>query len=218
MVQLNNEEAKQQLESILNKQEYQAYYKNHESFIGMWWDRAKEWIGDLLSDWFRSFEPTSGVSEGILMIIVIVAICLILLLVVYLWKNVSRARKFRASPIQTLHEMDWTYERHITEAEKYEEKGNYTLASRHMFLALLLFLHEKEWLEAKIWKTNWDYYEELSKRDRSQAEQFFELTLLFDEATYGERNIERDEHQRYRSSILNLFIHNPRINQQGQVD
>ena len=66
-----------------------------------------------------------------------------------------------------------------------------------MFLALLLYFHEKEWLEARIWKTNWEYYEEIRKVNQEWADQFYHLALLFDEATYGERKVDKEEYIRF---------------------
>ena len=79
---------------------------------------------------------------------------------------------------------------------------DYTLSTRHLFLALLLYFHEKEWLEARIWKTNWEYYDELKKVNQEWAEQFYHLAYFFDEVTYGERNVQKEEYIQFHNEAM----------------
>ena len=60
-----------------------------------------------------------------------------------------------------------------------ESSGEYSQATRHLFLAILLFFDEKGWLVAKRWKTNWEYYDELVRTDKKRAERFFDFALLY---------------------------------------
>ena len=101
--------------------------------------------------------------------------------------------------------MSWSFQKHLNEAKRQEELAQYSHATRHLFLALLLFFHEKEWLEARIWKTNWEYYEELKKVNTDYANQFYDLALLFDEATYGEKSVDQKEFEQFRHAVMNWF-------------
>src|SRR5699024_4298162 len=97
-------------------------------------------------------------------------------------------------PLKYISENEWSSHNHLSEAEKQASAGNYSVAVRHMFLALLLYFHENDMVEAKSWKTNWDYCDELRKVNQPLAEQFYHLALLFDEVFYGERVMTRDEY------------------------
>jgi hypothetical protein len=130
----------------------------------------------------------------------------LLLIILFLIFFIKRKRTLRhRKPIQTKNEMEWSYRRHVSEAKKNESLEEYTISTRHMFLALLLYYHEKEWLKARIWKTNWDYYDELRKIDQEEANQFYNLALLFDEVTYGERIVIKEEYFKYRDEVSSLL-------------
>lgn len=195
-------QAKEQLENILNQKEYQVYYEDNRNFLEVWWDAAKSWLADLLSNLFSSFEPSSGMAGTILILTVVV---LVVLLIVFLaGRSYRRKRLFRDNkPLQSSKEISWSFHNHLAEARKQEDLQQFSAAARHLFLALLLYFHEKEWLEARIWKTNWEYYDELRKVSQGGAEHFYNLALVFDEVAYGERTIEQMEYIQYKNSVMN---------------
>ncbi|WP_404452166.1 DUF4129 domain-containing protein [Virgibacillus necropolis] len=194
--------AKEELGNILSQKEYQVYYEDNRNFLEVWWDRAKSWLADLLSNMFSSFEPSSGAAEGILILIIIV---LVVLLLVFLARhNYHRKQALRDNkPLQSINEMNWSFRNHLSEARKQEDLYQYSISTRHLFLALLLYFHEKEWLEARIWKTNWEYYDELRNVNQDGAEQFYNLALVFDEVAYGERTINQTEFIQYKNKVMN---------------
>ncbi|MDC3414178.1 DUF4129 domain-containing protein [Aquibacillus sp. 3ASR75-11] len=198
---LQENKARDELQAILDGQEYQKYY-NDKSMIEIWWENVKEWLADLLAKWFPSIEA-SGNTAGAIMVGIVVAVVIVLLIVlVLLFRNRQRARTFRNhQPIQSINEMNWSYKQHLEEATKQEELGIYALSTRHLFLALLLYFHDKGWLEAKVWKTNWEYYDELLKVNQHRASAFYDLALLFEEVTYGERDLNHEEYDQYKSKI-----------------
>ncbi|WP_205677325.1 DUF4129 domain-containing protein [Aquibacillus halophilus] len=199
----NEKRARDQLEDILSRQEFQVYYEDNRNFIERWWDQARSWVADLLANWFSSIEPSSGLPDGILISVVIVILTTLIVIIFVAARSYRRKRTFRDhTAIKSIKEMDWSFENHLTEAKKQGELQQYTIATRHLFLALLLYLHEKEWLEARIWKTNWEYYDELRQFNQNSAEQFYNLALLFDEVTYGERDINQPQFMEYRDEVI----------------
>lgn len=74
-------------------------------------------------------------------------------------------------------------------------------------MALLLFFHDKEWLEAKLWKTNWEYYDELRKVKQAWADEFYDLALVFDEVAYGEYEIDQVEYNQFREKTFAWLEH-----------
>jgi hypothetical protein len=200
---LMEEEAREKLEEILNGDEYRIYYADTRNSLQIWWDDIKAWLADLLFRLFPSMEDTNGTAGNILILILgLVIIGMVVVLSIY----ISRYRKNRTikakQPFQSSNELEWSYHQHVAEAKKYESVEDYSLATRHLFLGMLLYFHEKEWLEAKIWKTNWEYYEELRKGHKDQAEVFFNFALLFDRATYGKQQVFKDEYQPYREIAI----------------
>ncbi|WP_061810312.1 DUF4129 domain-containing protein [Rossellomorea vietnamensis] len=196
---LNENRARDQLEEILEGEEYKAYLQDHQGLLSGLWEKAKEWIRDLLGNIDPSLEPTGGAASGILITLIVIVVGILLLIAFNAVRNGVRRRKFRSNkPLQSMNEMEWSYTRHLEEARKHEDLGDYSKATRHMFLALLLYFHEREYLEARVWKTNWEYYEELRKVNQRWADRFYRLALLFDEVAYGEREVEKEEYLHYK--------------------
>lgn len=199
----NTQQAKKQLHDILSQKEYQIYHQDNRNFLEVWWDHAKHWIAEQISKWFASFEPSSGLAAGILITIGVIVLALLALIVFLVIRAVKRRRTFHDhQPLQAVEEHEWASRDHLSEASRQEARENYSLATRHMFLALLLHFHENGWLEARSWKTNWDYFDELRKVNARSAEQFYNLALLFDEVFYGERAMQKQDYIPYRDEAL----------------
>lgn len=203
---LDANKARDDLEDILKSQEYQVYYNDSKGFIATWWDHAKDWIAAQLEKLFPAIDSASGASGPILISIIVVIIILLALSTFFLIRHTRRTRLLhKQKPLQSMKEMNWTYQKHLEEAEKQEALGAYTLSTRHLFLALLLYFHEKGLLEARIWKTNWEYYDELRKVDLQKAELFFKLAHFFEEVTYGERNVQKEEYSQFHNEARKVL-------------
>jgi flagellar biosynthesis/type III secretory pathway M-ring protein FliF/YscJ len=198
----NPDKARERLEEILSQREYQIYYEENRNFLQIMWDRLTTWFQELLAEWFSGLEPSNAFADTLLVILIGVVILLALVVLFFVVRSVRRkqeARKYQ--PFQSADELEWSVKRHLKEAEKLADAGNYSLGVRHQFLALLLYFHDLELLKAHVWKTNWDYFAELQKKDKQRAEAFYELARTFDEAVYGEREMEQMEYEHYRENV-----------------
>jgi hypothetical protein len=201
MAQIND--ARDRIDEILNEKEYRIYYDESRNVFQEWWNKVKEWLADLLESLFPAIESGSGAADVVLILVILAAILLVGIAVFLLVRNQTRKAKFnKHKPLHSVEELNWTYQKHLREAIKYEENEHFSPATRHLFLALLLFFHEKEWLEARVWKTNWEYYDELRIVNQSWAVQFYDLALVFDEVTYGEYEIDRAEYSQFREKVF----------------
>ena len=199
----NVDVTRDELEKILNGDEYTDYTNQSSNVFLIWWEKVKSWLADLLEQLFPSLEKTSVLAGPILTIFIVVGLLLIAIVLFFIIRNGNRKRKFRdKTPLQSMKEIDWSYQMHLTEAMKQESLEQLSPATRHLFLALLLYFHEKEWLKARIWKTNWEYYEELKIVSQQSADQFYHLAYFFDEATYGEREVQRAEYMQFRMEVM----------------
>jgi hypothetical protein len=202
---LNANKARDHIEEILKKQEYQVYNNHSRGLIETWWEKAKEWIASQLEKLFPSIKSASNASSAILIALIVVVILLLAYAAFILIRNTRRNRDLRKQkPLQSLKNWNWTYLEHLEEAEKLESLGEYTESIRHLFLAMLLYYHEKDWLEARIWKTNWDYYEELRKVNQQNADQFNEVARFFEDVAYGEHKVSLEEYQPFRTKISGI--------------
>ncbi|MEH7121080.1 DUF4129 domain-containing protein [Neobacillus vireti] len=203
---LNANKARDDIGEILQKQEYQVYYNHSNGLIATWWEKAKEWFASQLEKLFPSIKSASGASSAILLSIIVIVILFLAVSAFILIRNTSRNRLMRKQKLlQSFKEGNWTYLRHLEEAAKQESLDDFTESTRHLFLAMLIYYHEKEWLEARIWKTNWDYYAELKKVSQQNADDFFELAHFFEDAAYGERKVSPEEYKLFQTKIRDLL-------------
>lgn len=200
---LDADQARERLREILNRAEYKVYEDQPKGFLQSWWDNAKEWMARQLEKLFPSYEATSAAAGPVLAVIIGLIVIVLGAAAYFVIRNTRRSRQYRdKSPLQSMRELDWTSDMHLSEALKQEQQHDYSKAARHLFLALLLYFHEKKWLEARIWKTNWEYYDELKKINQNWADQFYHLARVFDEVTYGERKLEKEEYDKFRKEAM----------------
>ncbi len=205
MIMFNTDKARGDLEEILKRKEYTVYYES-KGLFATWWDKAKEWIATQLEKLFPAIDSASRVSGTILIAIIVLIVFLLVIAAFFVIRNMRRNQVLRKQkPLQSRREMNWTSQRHLEEAEKHVRIEDFTLSTRHLFLALLLSLHEKGLLEARIWKTNWDYYDELRKVDQVIAEQFFQFAQLFEEVAYGERTVMKEEYLQFHHEVWKVL-------------
>ncbi|WP_163539422.1 hypothetical protein [Gracilibacillus sp. YIM 98692] len=197
-----HEQAKETIENILEQHEYQIYYEDHRSFLKKVWDKLTTWVGDWLKEWFASFEPDSTASNVIVSLIIFTLLVSIIVgAFLIINKMIQNKRLGKRKPFRT-QDIEWQYHEHLYEVERQEKNENYPLATRHLFLALLLLLHDKGWLEKKNWKTNWDYDKELRQSDHYLADKFYQTALYFEQITYGEQAAYLEEYQVYKTKVL----------------
>ncbi|WP_373894405.1 DUF4129 domain-containing protein [Virgibacillus sp. CBA3643] len=190
------------LQDILDQPEYQIYYEDNRNFLEVWWDQLKSWFSELLSNLLPSLEPSQEFANAVLIVIVSIIILVIAFAIFLAFRKGKRSRTFRDYQPLATSEKDWAYRDHLAEARKLEDNENYTGATRHMFLALLLYFHAKKWLMARNWKTNWEYFAELKDVDQQIAVPFYNLALLFDQVVYGERHLQKEEYIAFRDEIM----------------
>ncbi|WP_042355811.1 DUF4129 domain-containing protein [Bacillus rubiinfantis] len=198
---LDDLKARDELKDILNQKEYRVYHEA-KGLLATWWEQAKQWLSEKLQALFPALKVSDSAAGSVLIIVIVIVLLLLALSTFLLLRNHKRNRLLRKQkPLQSRQELDWTYTQHLREAGRLEAGGDYRSAVRHLFLGLLLFFHEKGWLEARIWKTNWEYYEELSKVGQAHAQQFYYLARFFDEVTYGEQVIDKAEYDEFVANI-----------------
>jgi hypothetical protein len=203
MKMLDTKKARDILEDILNKKEYTAYQNDAKGLFESLWEKAKDWLADILAKLFPSIESVNGASGKILLAIIVAVVILLTLSLLLIIRKRKRNRVLHEQkPLQSLNEINWSFQRHLEEAGKCESLEEYKLSTRHMFLALLLYFHEKDWIEARIWKTNWEYFDELRKVNQQWANQFYGLAAFFDEVTYGDRKVQKEDFNQFRTGAM----------------
>ncbi len=196
--------AKEKIDQILEQDEYQVYYEEQENLFQYLLNQIGKWLLNLLQKLFPQFQITDKAVDVTMYIVGAVGIVVLILLIVLIKRSLTSNRTSRSSahPVQHKNELAWSSDKHLQEASSYKRKGDYQQAIRHVFLAMLLYFDQQKWIEARVWKTNWDYYEELKKINLVWATQFYEIAQRFEEVTYGEREVDEQEYESYRQQAL----------------
>lgn len=210
------DQAREKIEEIVNTEEYLKYYEDNRGFLERWWDSVVEWFNELLSKIFGSISPANGFVTGLVIVIAIIVITLVLLAIFFLLRHYRRKLHYREHhQLYSKQEKDWTHVEHLSEADKQEARGNLQLATRHLFLALLLNFHERGYVEARISKTNWEYFEEIKQQEKVRAESFYKLARIFDDVVYGEQPVDSASYQSYKESVLRWVLTSEQKQEEG---
>lgn len=191
-----------QLNDILDQREYQIYYEDRRGIFQRIWDFFAEWIKKLLDLIFESFDPNT--TLGNTLVTTIMVVLLIIVVVGILATTIIIIRKKRLAthrPFDQPVNQNWGWNDHLQAAQQYADESNYRLATRHQFLAFLLFLNHTDWIETKRWKTNWEYYDELRERKKELAIDFYQFALFFERITYGEQEVTINDYEPYQKEI-----------------
>jgi len=196
-----NQEMREELDSILSKAEYQAYYQDNRSLLQRLWDSFRDWLLEILSYFDINLEPSSQVANIVVLTIVFIIAILLLVLVLFLIKRIIKRRALKSKNIFLSDEADWTYQQHMDEAIRYQSEQQFELATRHTFLAFLLFLQEYDLLEIKRWKTNWEYANELASNEPTLVSKYQTTAHFFEKVTYGDEPVSEGQFQQYFENI-----------------
>lgn len=184
----NNEE----LQNLKNDPELN--YKQPPTVAENLWTRFKRWISDLFASLFQGAIGTNwGRVVLIILGVVLVIVVIMLILKVDAFKvfySGADQGKTNANVFhENIHEMD--FEKLILDAN---EKGEYRLGVRLVFLYALKILSDKHLIEWHAGKTNHDYVNELSTSELKTG--LNELSFYFDYAWYGGFTINKETFQK----------------------
>jgi hypothetical protein len=157
------------------------------------WDRFWEWLAHLIGDLFDN-KTGSIVIEIFQYLVIIAAVIIIVILVT---KKNARSLFYGEGKKTDLNFKELEENISTTDFEKLireaVEKKDYRKAIRLYFLKTLKHLSEKELINWKPDKTNFDYYLELS--DPSKRNDFKQLSFLYEHVWYGDFSINEEEYK-----------------------
>lgn len=189
--------AKEELQQILAKEEYQIYYRQRQNLWQKWLEQFQDWLSRFLHSIFPRTEITPGTSNWPAYVLIAVCLLLVITLLILFLSRFVRRRRLQQRVVSSAKELELSFTRHLHEAARYREQAEYGLALRHLFLGFILFLDQKGLLEARAWKTNGEYYQELEKTNKDLAADFYKIALKFEETIYGSRPLTPEQLQNY---------------------
>lgn len=198
---------REDLQGILATKEYQIYtQENKKSLLQDLLDGLINWLHQILQSIFPQVDIAKRTSEWLTYGIVTLGVLLLFLLLFLLLSRFVRQGRVHSKQVNIVNGQPLTAQRHLAEAHRLAEEGNYSSALRHLFLGFILYLDQNQWIETKAWKTNWEYYAELNDSAPQLANSFYTLAIKFEEAMYGGRPIARDDYWLYYNQV-NKWIH-----------
>lgn len=189
------------LQGILDTKEYKIYTQENRSVLQDLFEDLKNWLHQILQSIFPHVDIAKRTSDWLAYGIVALGLLLLILLLFLLLSRFVRQGRVNSKKVSTIKGQILTVQRHLEKAHSLAEEGNYDLALRSLFLGFILYLDQNSWLEAKAWKTNWEYYAELNSHAPQLAQSFYTLAIKFDEAMFGGRPIERDDYWFYHNQV-----------------
>lgn len=155
------------------------------------WDRVMEWFNDFIRELLssRGGEIFTEVFKYLLIAASLVFIVILLL------KNDVRMLFYKKGREVKMEYDEWTEDINKIDFDKLIDEAiaakNFRRAVRLYFLKTLKLLSDKNLIEWKPEKTNYDFYMEL-KEDRFKND-FRNVSILYDYVWYGDFNIGRQE-------------------------
>lgn len=195
-------EVKKQLEDILSDDEYQVYYREHEaSLLAMLEEFVERYFGNLLRKMFPQSEIPEHLTSWIAYILM--AVCLVVLvgMLVSFYRKLVPEMKYKPGSAGSEEDFSMSVETHLEAADQYARNGDYREAIRRLFLAMLLRLDEKQWIQARAWKSNGEYCDELLDSAPEYAQRFREVSAVFDETFFGGRRMAQQEYHHFRMQV-----------------
>lgn len=197
MAPLDPKEAHHELKAILSRKAFQIYHHHGQNILTVLWNRFKKWLLHWLEQWFPSLEINHSSPHWVFYAVIILILFFIIFLVFQLWRHFASVRHFRNRRFGSESELALTASNHLRQADACAADGNFPLAVRHTFLALILHLDQSGLMEARPWKTNFEYYAELEAENRELAELFIEQASYFEEIVYGNHPVQMEDYQSY---------------------
>lgn len=181
-------------ETLLN------WLKDFSRWLQNIWTNLKEWVKKFMPKPNPSFGPSrpATIQQPMLLILIALAAAVLLFFVVKLIRNRRRTKPLPIQAEPVLAQPDLTDDNLLADslpetrwqslANDLLRKGEFRLALRALYMAVLAFLGERELIRIAKYKSNQEYERELERRTRerqSVIQAFSENVSLFERAWYG---------------------------------
>ncbi|MYL50834.1 hypothetical protein GLV98_15170 [Halobacillus litoralis] len=192
-------DGKEQLKEILDRPEYQAYEQESQTASQRLLDVVAQWVKELLETWFPNFQVSDSAINGWIYFFGFIGIGILLFLFIKVMGRLSSEKKLsQKRTFSVTSDLAWSSEKHVEEADARAADGQFSEAARHVFLGMLLDFDARGLVEVKTWKTNGDYEKELQDSDHTLVADFSFLAKIFDQITYGNRTLQKEEFAEFR--------------------
>lgn len=176
---------KEQLQQILEKEEYTAYETRKDGSIWAWlepvWRKIKSWLPD--------FKVSDSVTDWMTAGVAILLIGLVGFAIYWFVKQIVWQKRIRSETYLPEGEISRSYRYYWEQATELRAAEAWREGVRAVFLSLLFYMEDARMIRVEKWKTNWEYAEELERSASSLVPLFHESSLLFERIWYGKESV-----------------------------
>lgn len=180
-----------------------------------WFDRLSDWIAKQLERLFGGAEPGAPVQGGqfaggigslVAWGIIIAAVIAVLAVVIYVVRNrVRRDREDDTPPTETEIEHRRAAAAWRSDAERFEQEGEWKLALRARYRELVRTLTDRRQLPDVAGRTTGELRDDLDATTPAAREPFDTACLLFELAWYADVPTGEDEQATFRSAAARIL-------------
>jgi hypothetical protein len=206
------------VKEILQRAEYKHLKNGFRDVIDKIKETISEWTWRLLEKTFSSLPSPSSISNKVSMVFVIIGILILLAIIVVVVVKLSKTLERRNRVKEILGEKidERTTPNSLrSKASVFEKEGDYRLAIRFDFIALLLLMHEKNLVYLDETKTNEEIYNYLRKEGFEARSLYKYLGGNFNSSWYGHKLLSKDSYSAWSNSLNSLW--NEVINYEAKI-
>lgn len=190
------------VDRVLSRPEYvhlkggiQDFFESIKEAIGHWFRKVLEKV-------FSDLSPSSSIPKSTAIVFLIIGLIGFLAIVVFIAVKASRTFSRKPAIKEILGEKigaGTTTNSLREKAAAYMKNGEYRLAVRYEYIALLLFMHEKNVIYLDETKTNDEITTYLAKKDFKPISVFRDLVQLFNASWYGHKTLQGTMYEKWRN-------------------
>jgi Domain of unknown function (DUF4129) len=176
---------KERLAEILSADEYAVRSGEGKR----WLDELLQHIVETIARLLQRADVPPGAASALSGVIIAAAVIGLFALIYWLARRMVRAEKQKAA-LLSLGEHTRTHADCLREAKELGQRGEWREGMRLLFLSLLVYLQERSWIRVEMWKTNWEYLDELRDRQPDLEPLFRRHAHAFEQAWYGRKSVD----------------------------
>ena len=204
------------ISEILKRPEYAHLRNSIRDFIESLKERIKNWLLDFLKNAFSDVPAAPSISEKASTIFLVAGILVIMAIIVFIAVKAGKTFERNTKVREILGERVGgrvTTASLRDKASEYGRDGDYRLAIRYGYIALLLLMHEKDILYLEDTKTNKEILQTLARNGFSMLPAFQYLAGIFNASWYGHKEYSRDSYESWNDN-MNLIWNRVTVNEE----
>ncbi|MCL2398290.1 MAG: DUF4129 domain-containing protein [Defluviitaleaceae bacterium] len=95
----------------------------------------------------------------------------------------------------------------LEDARKYAENGRFRDAVRHLYIAVLVALHDKKTIKVDKYKTNDQLARELALASPLLSEPFIAIVDVFHQTWFGKKGLEEEQYQHFAAVAEEILLY-----------